>query len=346
MAQRPSGVPSLATRLRHLRESRWPDRPVKQAELARAIGGLAASTISSWENTSTSAAPPEPRLRAVATFFATERSVRNGVPRVLTDEELTAEERAERDALYAELHSLRETARPDTRPMSTWRFADDEPVRLVCGRLDGVTHPYSQVGNPNFTALLWYADLDAMVELFGHIRMTNPRCDVRFRLADRLRQDHLTAHLVALGGVGLNATTRWLFNVTDVPIQQVEDDEVADAEVFETTVGGEVRRYYPTLSDDPTLGLTEDVGLLLRLPNPANRARTLTICSGIYSRGVVGAVRSLTDANVRDRNEEYLAERFGDAPGFAVLMRVPVFRGDPATPDLSDPDVRLFEWSA
>jgi hypothetical protein len=345
MAQRPSGAPILATRLKHLRESRWPERPVKQVELARALGGLAASTISSWENTSTPAAPPEHRLRAVATFFATERSVGNGVPRVLDDEELTDEERAERDALYTELHALRETAQPDIGPVSTWRFADDGPVRLVCGRLDGVTHPYSQVGNPNFTSLMSYADLDAMVELFGHIRMTNPRCDVRFRLADRLRQDHLTAHLVALGGLTFNPMARWLFDLADVPVRQIEDEKVVDGEVFETGLGGETRRFYPTVSDDPTLGLTEDVGLLVRLPNPANKARTLSICSGVYSRGVVGAVRSLTDANVRDRNEEYLAERFGDAPGFAVLMRVPVFRGDPATPDLSDPDVRLFEWS-
>ena len=135
-------------------------------------------------------------------------------------------------------------------------------------------------------------------------------------------------------------------STTVSPVTQVADEQVVNGEVFETSVGDQSRRYYPTVSDDPTLGLTEDVGLLVRLPNPANRDRTVTICSGVFSRGVVGAVRCLTDATSLDKNEKYLADRFGDSAGFAILMRVPVFRGDPATPDLTDPDVRLFEWPA
>ena len=57
--------------------------------------------------------------------------------------------------------------------------------------------------------------------------------------------------------------------------------------------------------------LAEDVGLLARVPNPLNSSRTLTICNGIHSRGVYGAVRSLTDAQLRDANERYIAANFG-----------------------------------
>ena len=56
---------------------------------------------------------------------------------------------------------------------------------------------------------------------------------------------------------------------------------------------------------------------------PFKISRTLTICNGIYSRGVFGAVRCLTDASVREENEKYLAERFPNDE-FAMLLRVPV----------------------
>ena len=68
--------------------------------------------------------------------------------------------------------------------------------------------------------------------------------------------------------------------------------------------------------------LAEDVGLLARVPNPLNSSRTLTICNGIHSRGVYGAVRSLTDAQLRESNERYISANFGDSGSFAILMSV------------------------
>jgi hypothetical protein len=79
------------------------------------------------------------------------------------------------------------------------------------------------------------------------------------------------------------------------------------------------------------------------VPNPYNSSRTLTLCNGIHSRGVLGAVRSLTDVRIRDANESYLADRF-EGGEFAMLMRVPVFQGEAVTPDLSNPEYRLYEW--
>jgi hypothetical protein len=81
-----------------------------------------------------------------------------------------------------------------------------------------------------------------------------------------------------------------------------------------------------------------------RLRNPYNSSRTLTLCNGIHSRGVLGAVRALTDAQVRDANESYLAETFGSGD-YALLMRVPVFQGRAVSPDLRNPDSILYQWS-
>ena len=89
--------------------------------------------------------------------------------------------------------------------------------------------------------------------------------------------------------------------------------------------------------------MIEDVAFLARLPNLFKISRTLTICNGIHSRGVLGAVRCLTDARVRDANERYLAERFSDGP-YALLLRVPVVGNETLSPDLQNPHMRLHEW--
>jgi hypothetical protein len=142
--------------------------------------------------------------------------------------------------------------------------------------------------------------------------------------------------------------------------------DLADGEIFRSRDGREYRPLWEELKDaapdapstaeleavqaqDAWKGetpreLVEDVALLARLRNPFNHSRTITICNGVYSRGVLGAVRTLTDNAVRERNEAYLANRY---PGgiFGLLLRVPVINGEAITPDLEIPENRLYEWS-
>jgi hypothetical protein len=171
--------------------------------------------------------------------------------------------------------------------------------------------------------------------------MENPSSDVRFRLADSLLADDLTGHLALIGGVFFNRATRWFGAKIKLPVGQVKESGIEDGEVFE--VGG--KRFVPAFSEEPGLGVIEDVGMLFRTRNPNNRMTTLTICNGTFSRGVLGAVRCLTDREMRDQNEAYLADRFAGATEFGVLMRVPVLEGNVATPDLTNAENRLFEWS-
>jgi transcriptional regulator with XRE-family HTH domain len=352
-----SGPVALARRLRELREQRWPDAGLTQATLAEALSGggsLAVSTISSWESPNSPTIPPRRRLAAYATFFATRKSLEGDSPRVLADKELDESERAERDSLLAELLALREppeapAGRPAERPRAdlparaTWHFPNGGPVRVICGRLpDNVRSPLASAETLNYVELAMYADLDALVELFGHLRAENPATDVRFKLATELLADDLSGHIVLLGGLGWNQATDWFTRRIDLPVRQVTDPKITDGEVFELIRGRERERFYPV--EEGPLGLTEDVGLLVRMRNPINSARTLTICNGVYGRGVLGAVRCLTDQQIRDSNEAYLASRFGDSPNFGVLMRVPVMQRTTLTPDLNDANVRLFEW--
>jgi hypothetical protein len=59
---------------------------------------------------------------------------------------------------------------------------------------------------------------------------------------------------------------------------------------------------------------------------------------------VLGAVRALTDARLRDSNEQYIAENFADPSNFAILMRVPVMAGQAMTPDFRAPGCVRFRW--
>lgn len=339
---------ALARRLKELRETAWPDRaPITQRTLGKAFD-LAFSAISSYE---TQGSVPDRRLRDYATFFATPRSIDasdgNG-PRLLHDDELTVEELTARDRLFQELRSLQGTTpegKAETTPagLDTWTFTDGGPVRIICGELGDMTHPYSDPKAPNYTKLLRYADADALVELFGHVRMRNPDSDVRF-MQELSRPDDLSCHLVMLGGTGLNLRLQELLDRTDLPIEQSEHPEVKDGEVFYIT-DKDQGPSLPEFSKRKNVGLTGDVGLFARLKNPYNTKRTLTWCSGVYARGVYGAVRTLTDAELRNQNEAYLGTRFANATQFAILMRVPVLFGDALTPDLTDERTRLYEWS-
>ena len=84
--------------------------------------------------------------------------------------------------------------------------------------------------------------------------------------------------------------------------------------------------------------------MLARLPNPFNTLRTLTYCNGIHSRGVLGAVRCLSDPDVRDDNESYLEDAFSGLDRFVILMGVQVLGGETISPSLRNPDAVLFQW--
>jgi len=347
-----TSVPALARRLHTLRVRQWPRHRVTQRVLADALGGLSTSTISSYE--SGSIVPPDERLYDYATFFATPRSIHEGGPGLLADDRLSEADQVRRKELYEELLSLRSADGSDERASTqeapvrrTWRFRDRVPVRLICGDLpEADRSPLADPSSLNYTELRSFADLDALVELFGHLRMENPESDVRFRRSGHLEAlvaEDVSGHLVLLGG-DWNQATEWVILRQDLPVSQVGDPAVTDGLVFEVAEGGETARYKPLVS--PRLGLVEDVGLIYRMPNPHNTAYTLTIVSGVYSRGVLGAVRCLTDARLRDRNEAYLQDRFDDAPEFGVLVRVPVLGGSAVTPDLTNPMIRLAEWPA
>ena len=353
------GRVALARTLRDLRRDRWPGRTVPQRALAEAFGTakpLSLSLISSWENVSNPTVPPIGRLLDYARFFATERSLVDGHGRLLPDDQLDEDERAARQTLYEQLLALRTdstdglgaTAAPPLR--YDWQYPPGSVIRIICGRLGfdensprNFRHPDTRTESFNYTELLTFANLDALVELFGHIRSVNPENDVQFIREDRyIPPDLLANHLILLGNIRLNQLSEQLSTKAGLPIRQRSDPRFeGEGEIFEVVDGSDKIEYLPRV---PGKSLDEDVGLFARMPNPHNSLTTLTICNGVFTRGAYGAVRILTDDHLRKQNERYLASRFAGASRFAMIMRVPLLMGVVLTPDLQDKKTRLYEW--
>jgi hypothetical protein len=350
---------ALALRLRELREQEWSGVTITQRQLAQALSDekpVSVPLISSWESSHRPAAPPAERLVAYATFFASRRSVEQIPYRLLRTDELTGPERARFGDLRTELLALREAATRRMAPArgagagtaaleplgGPWRFGDARPVTMVCaelpaeqrGRLPAPDDPESA-----YADIYMYADLDALFELHGHIRAANPASLVTVRASSQLQPDDYTNHLVVLGGVDWNQATRNLLRY--MPVAQLSGGPAGA--YFDVADGGEHRRLRAELAEEGAL--LADVGHFFRAPNPYNRKRTVTICNGLSSRGVLGAVRALTDERFRDRNAEYISERFAGSESYSVLMRVQIVDRAVMTPDWTRPDVLLHEWA-
>ncbi|MGW4489293.1 helix-turn-helix domain-containing protein [Amycolatopsis sp. NPDC004368] len=355
--------PALAGRLRALRKQSWPGVVITQRQLAEAFG-VSNALLSSWENTGSPASPPEHRLDAYATFFATRRSIEGRDFRILPEEQLTDEEQQRRADLLAELTDLRGSTADTTDlrggapkvtrseeigPDNLWRFAPNQDVVIVDAQLPpDLQIKYADPANPDYSRLFSYADPDALIELYGHIRACNPGNHVSFRTANPrvpLRPKDYTAHLVLLGGVDWNPQTRELLNLIDAPIRQIGRDEPGKDERggFEVThPDGTTELFTARLSPEKTL--IEDVALFYHGVNPLNRKRTVTVCNGMYGRGTLGAVRALTDPRFRDRNQDHLNSRFAAAKSYSIISRVPIFNNQGLTPDWTLPEHRLHEW--
>jgi hypothetical protein len=355
-AQPTSGAAlELAARLKELRETKFAGVRITQQALGRVLGGdktLSAPLISSWEKGA--AVPTKRWLAAYSTFFATERSVEGGELRMLRENELTASERAARDDLKRKLMSLRADATriaaspsgPGTALGGLWHFRDGRPIRIVSPQvpeeqIDTITpeHPTLAYGK-----MYSYSSIDALIELFGHIRAANPRSDVRIRLESELEADDYSAHLVALGGVDWNPlTARTPELLPDFPVRQVSPGDDPGKSYFQIGEDDGALRFGPDLGSDGKI--LSDAGMFLRTPSPYNLKRTFTLCTAAYSLTTLGVVRALTDAGFRDRNEEYVRERFPRAEVFSILSRILVADGHEAlTPDWSAPGTVLYEW--
>jgi hypothetical protein len=265
-----------------------------------------------------------------------------------------------RDALA----TLRDAARkldPDSEHTQT--------LAEAVASFESVGVQYANPWHPNAIQTLHNGDADAVLELVGHVRAENPGTDVRWLAANELSPDDLTGHMIVLGGGdeawrGGRGALQYVLERLTLPVKtelprgaDVEYDSQfvvrVDTDGHPNSQGERSESFAPRfvldadghrILDEGQPRLEYDVALLGRFPNPLNLSATITICSGIFSRGTYGAVRALTDATLRARNEKYLAGHL-DLQNFWLLLHVPVFPGPTGaltlTPDLTRPFHRL-----
>jgi transcriptional regulator with XRE-family HTH domain len=336
----------LAERLRDLREREH----LTQKQLARILGGseaLSIATISFWEKPDSDRLPPAPRLATYARLFCTRRSFGDR-PRLLSPGELTEEERERESELYDELIALRERALSTNdatakgQRSAIWHFPDPIAVSIVCSNAVEPP-PYAEHRHLNYSRYAKYADLDAMVEVFGQVKADNSERMIRILPTARLAQDFALNHLILIGGAASDAAS--LF-AQDIPLPTPAEIPGTDpvTHLFKCTVGEETREFKSTWDEEGTL--MQDVGLIARSPHPIIPGGTVTLLSGITSRGVHGAALCFIDAHLRDTNERYLESAFGNVESFCILMNIPVQNDVALPPNLWRENTRLYEWSA
>jgi transcriptional regulator with XRE-family HTH domain len=356
----------LASRLRELREALGKT----QKEIAEELH-VSVPTVSSWENTRSRTAVPDERLARYA--------------RLLTPHDGDEASEVAAARLESELRALREHAvagdgdsrfEPGRLGGRFWHFPDQQRVTLVGTPLaPGLLRdiPYANPEHPNYIRSLYNADIDATIELFGHVRAENPDSEVGFTTTDRVASDELTGHVVVLGAADYrdamvgNQAARWFLERMSLPVRVGEvpggDPEYdrwmvvsVDAEQHPRFGGSGERTFQPIFREaegtsDSEAGtpyrapLDYDLAVLARQPNPLNSQATLTVCMGLFSRGTYGAVRVFTDAQLRKANEAYLYDTFPDPGNFWIILRVPVFGQTTVTPDLGRTFTRVLEWS-
>jgi transcriptional regulator with XRE-family HTH domain len=338
----------LAERLRDLREREH----LTQKQLARILGGsdaLSIATISLWEKPGSDRLPPPQRLEAYSRLFCTSRSFDSDRPRLLSANDLTEQERERATELYHELIALRDRAQSTNVPApvrsqrsAIWHFPDPIAVSIVCS--DAVEPPaYAQDSHLNYSRYARYADLDALVEVFGQVKADNPERMIRILPTARLAQDFALNHLILIGGAASDAAS--LF-AQDIPLPTAEAIPGTDplTHLFKCTVGEETREFTSTRDEEGTL--VQDVGLIARGPHPIIPGGTVTLLSGITSRGVHGAALCFIDSHLRDTNDRYLESALGNVESFCILMNIPVQNDMALPPNLWRENTRLYEWSA
>ncbi|HEV2784083.1 MAG TPA: helix-turn-helix transcriptional regulator [Actinophytocola sp.] len=328
----------LASRLRALRETGF-DVKVTQDQLAAALGAgkpLSSAAISTWENSEIDKWPSPTRLVQYALIFSGPKSL---VPALHVPDESTLDKpaRIRFHQLRSGLLELRESAEREAKRERThpapagghelWHHDRAEKLFVVAPELPpGERMPYADERNVNYIRLARYGDLDAFFEMFVSLtRMgyTN--------LSHRSAREHgigTARNLVLIGGPTWNPLTRSFMHLLNLPVEQ------------HPAAGGEAG--YFTASDGTAvvpsvLGesqVVEDIGLFVRATNPTNPDTDVTICTGVYTYGVLGAVHLFTNPRLAGENVRAVQERLGQARAFAVLFRVKVIDGRVPTPRL------------
>lgn len=333
----------LASRLRELRETALGDR-ITQDQLGAALGKdkpLSGAIVSTWENGELDKWPTEARITQYALIFSTPRSLTPS-PHTPTESKLDKAERDRFRQLRDELLGLRDEAEQESRRARTepasldaneiWHHDRTERVYVVAPELPSEERAwFAQRDSPNYVRLARYGDLDAFFEIFVALtRMGYHNLSHRSANEGGIGSSQ---NLVLIGGPVWNPITRTFLHLLPLPILQTMQPP-GKPDVFTKSDGTQVKPTVLELGDGHEQ-VIEDIGFFVRATNPNNPHTDVTICSGVYTHGVLGAVRAFINPEVAGENIAVIRDQLGQTNSFAVLFNVNVIGGRVVTPRLA-----------
>lgn len=356
--EEPPSRPRLAVRLKELREIAGQT----QAPVARYLD-CQVPMISAYEKGRY--IPTREKIRLYAEHFREPGRSRDDLESELL-----------RLMVEAEDEKRRVSSSVDQKRKSFWHFPTGSNVTIVCGELPPKMRArYAQPIVPDYVRGYRYADLDTVIALWGFVPSINPTSRVEIITSTEYDPTkHDADELIIVGGIDFNTVTKRILSEIRCPIRQqhfpsfrspkdsdARSDMDRDVEGPERAAfmvpkeGGEGEEgkglevsHEPTLekNDENQWELIQDIGLIIRGPNPFNTsAATLTLFNGMYGRGVLGSALALTHMQLRERNIRYLTKRGCERRTVAVLFTVGIMNEKPSPPDLTNPEVRLYEWA-
>jgi hypothetical protein len=165
-------------------------------------------------------------------------------PHLISEDQLTPDELERFRELESELLALFHPE--DRKARRTFQF-DAGPVVVICPTArTGVQGLLGAVQDPNFTRLRQYGDLDALIELYGHLRAENPVLEVFHRLTSNVVSDDFSGHVILLGGIGWNkATRRFQSAISQVRIMQTAVDDLSGGDIFRVEISFVLKHLTP-----------------------------------------------------------------------------------------------------
>jgi len=149
----------------------------------------------------------------------------------------------------------------------------------------------------------------------------NPTTKIFPKSSLKVVSDDLSGHVILLRGTARNAVTKLIYELPNLPVNQVTAREVETGKRLLV----DREKFLPKWPDGAKTVLNEDIGLLMGAPDPLNSSCVLILRNDAHSRGARRAVRNLIGVRVRNSNEQYIARNFASSGPSASLRDVSEF---------------------
>ncbi len=218
-----------------------------------------------------------------------------------------------------------------------WGLEGEHSIYLVCPEIPQESRIVdTSLVMRHYVRLMKFADLDTLFYLEGFMSRYFPDIRVYECTCNNVPPEAYEENFISIGGIAWNKVTAELIQRISLPFVQRDggagkDDPIEDIRTK--------TQYLPTVGTDGAM--QEDIGFFVKVPNPANKKRSLFIINGIRTHGVLGAAKCFAgDAQSVD-NCSYILKPMGKDPQFVALLRVPVINNFVAVLNISKPSIMM-----